>query len=379
MPNCTTEVKAGIYQMDTLLKLIRHKKVGLVVNHSSRIGDIHLVDTLQKSGIDIQLIFAPEHGFRGTEDAGKHIRSDIDSISQIQVRSLYGKNYKPLKSDLSQVDVIVFDIQDVGVRFYTYISTMHYVLEACAENRIPAIVLDRPNPNGHYIDGPVLDSAFRSFVGLHPIPVVYGMTIAELARMIKGECWINACEQLELTTILCKEYDRNKVFTLNIAPSPNLREMKSILLYPGLCFFEGTQISVGRGTEYPFMVFGHPSFKTDFHFTPTAKAGATNPPWKNVLCHGYDLRKLSVSDLFDNKQIEIQYILSAFRALGNADTFFLKGNFIDKLAGTDNFRKQIQSGKTEMEIRRSWAKDIAIFKTKRKKYLLYPDFSSNAE
>ncbi|MBK9108060.1 MAG: DUF1343 domain-containing protein [Saprospiraceae bacterium] len=320
--NCTTEVQAGIYRIDELLKIIQHKKVGLVVNHSSRIGNIHLVDTLQKSGVNIQFIFAPEHGFRGNEDAGKHISSNIDSSTQIQVKSLYGKNYKPNKSDITQLDILVFDIQDVGVRFYTYISTLHYVLEACAENKIPAIVLDRPNPNGHYIDGPVLDTSFSSFVGLHPIPVVYGMTIAELAGMMKGECWINDCDQLQLTTIRCKEYDRRKMYDLNVEPSPNLKELKAILLYPSLCFFEGTQISVGRGTDYPFMIYGHPSFKSDFKFTPGSKAGASNPPWKNVLCYGYDLRKLPITELHKKKQIEIKYILKAYRELGNQDSFF---------------------------------------------------------
>lgn len=373
--NSSSEAKPGIYRFDEILRYAKGKRVGVVVNHTSLIEKTHLVDTALSSGIFVQTIFAPEHGFRGSEDAGKHIASAIDSLTGIQLISLYGKSHKPTKQDLTGIELIIFDLQDVGTRFYTYISTLHYVMEACAENNIKLLILDRLNPNGHFIDGPVLDSTFRSFVGLHPIPVVYGMTLAELANMIKGECWINACKQLDMSYILCKNYDRNKIVNIEIPPSPNLRTLRSILLYPGLCFFEGTRVSVGRGTDFPFLVYGHPELKSDFSFTPVPKKGAMHPPLENVLCYGHDLRGISINKLHGMKKIDLSHLLSAFKDFKGKDTFFLKTNFIDKLAGTDQLRRLILAGKSENEIRKSWIAGLESFKRKRTQYLLYPDFN----
>ena len=363
----------GAERMNLYLPLLKSKNIGLVVNHSSLINGIHLADTLISLGIHVEKIFAPEHGFRGTVDAGTTIEDGRDFRTGIQLISLYGKKYKPDSTDLKDLDLIIYDIQDVGVRFYTYISTLHYVMESCAENEVPLLILDRPNPNGHYIDGPVLDTAFKSFIGVDPIPVVYGMTIAELAKMIKGECWIKECDQLDLKIIPCKNYSHSSKVKLDIAPSPNLKNQLSILLYPSLCFFEGTVVSLGRGTSFPFQVFGHPllNSKYQFSFKPTSLPEAMNPPWKDSLCYGVDMREHEINPIYKEKKINLSYLLNAFNELGMDSTYFLKNNFIDKLAGTDQLRKQILNKQSEATIRKSWRKGLNDFKKRSKKYLLY--------
>jgi uncharacterized protein YbbC (DUF1343 family) len=363
----------GAERFDKYLKSLEGKNIALVVNHSSLVNGVHLVDTLVSSGILVKKIFSPEHGFRGTADAGITIEDGKDEQTGIQVISLYGKKHKPDSTDLAGIDIMIFDIQDVGVRFYTYISTMHNIMESCAESNIPLIILDRPNPNAHYIDGPVLDTAFKSFVGMHPIPVVYGMTIGELARMIKGECWINKCERLELEIIPCKNYSHSSRVQIGVKPSPNLPNELAILLYPSLCFFEGTIVSLGRGTEFPFQVYGHPAMKVDcnFSFIPKVLPEAVNPPLKDSLCYGVDLRKLEINSVRREKKINLEYMLDAFNKLGRDSSFFLRNKFFDRLAGSDQLRIQIIEGKNPDDIRNSWKAGISKFKKRNKKYLIY--------
>lgn len=368
------KILSGAERLELYTSQLKGKRIGVVANHSSIIGNTHLVDTLLSLGVDVRVIFSPEHGYQGRAEAGAKIGDEVDKRNKISIISLYGLRKKPKPEDLINLDIILFDLQDVGVRFYTYISTLHYIMEAAAEQHIELIVLDRPNPNGHYIDGPVLDSNFSSFVGLHKIPVVYGMTIGELSKMIKGECWISKCGQLNLTVIPCKLYNRNKLMHLNIPPSPNLKTTRSILLYPSLCFFEGTSVSVGRGTDSPFEIYGHPKLTGSFNFVPREMESALNPPWKDVLCKGFDLRACKIKMLFSQKALNLSYIIRAYQNI-KADEFFLKNNFIDKLAGTDELRKQILAGKSEVEIRKSWSSEILKFKRLRKKYLIYEDIN----
>lgn len=367
------KIISGAEQLNKYLSLLKGKNIGLVVNHSSLISKIHLADTLTSLGVHIEKIFAPEHGFRGTIDAGTTIEDGRDEQTGIQLISLYGKKLKPDSADLHNLDLIIYDIQDVGVRFYTYISTLHYVMESCAEHQIPLLILDRPNPNAHYIDGPVLDTAFRSFIGIDPIPVVYGLTTGELAKMIKGECWIKRSEQLQLTIIPCKNYTHSSKVKLDISPSPNLKNELSVLLYPSLCFFEGTVVSLGRGTPFPFQVYGHPELKShgNFSFKPVSMPESVTPPWKDSMCYGVDLRTKNMQVLFKEKKINLTYLIDAYNALGKDSAFFLKNNFIDKLAGTDKLRKQILQGFSEMNIRKSWEADLKAYKMKSRKYLIY--------
>lgn len=363
------EVTPGAWQLEAYLPLLRGKHVGLVVNHTSLVRNTHLVDTLIASGVDIKALFAPEHGLRGLADAGAHISDGVDQKTGIRVISLYGSKKKPDVADLVGIDVMVFDIQDVGVRFYTYISTLHYIMEACAVQRIPLIVLDRPNPNGHYIDGPVLDTArFRTFVGMHPIPVVYGLTIGELAGMINGEGWIKpACT---LMVIPCLHYDHNTMFDLPVRPSPNLPDFRSVLLYPGICFFEGTVMSLGRGTSKPFQVVGHPDYPDrTFSFTPAPVPGAMDPPLKNRLCYGVDLSHTDIDSLFNAKQMDIRTLLGMYASMDK--TSFFNKKWFDTLAGGTSFREAIEAGRTEEEIRQAWEKDLDAFKERRTPYLLY--------
>lgn len=353
--------------------LLKDKKVALVVNQTSMIGNKHLVDSLIELKIDIKLIFAPEHGFRGEADAGEKIKDGIDIKTGLPVVSLYGKKKKPTIEDLEEVEVVVFDIQDVGARFYTYISSLHYVMEACAENNIKLIVLDRPNPNAHYVDGPILEKEYTSFVGMHPVPVVYGMTIGEYAQMINGEGWLSGNVKTDLNVIQNRNYTHETFYDLPIKPSPNLPNIKSILLYPSLCFFEGTNVSVGRGTNSQFQVFGHPDFKGgSYSFTPVSMSGAKYPKHENIKCSGIDLQKHTTGSLIDSKKIDLSYLLDAYENLSaqNLD-FFLDNNFFEKLAGTANLRSQIIAGKTEEEIRESWREGIMEFMQVRDKYLLY--------
>ena len=358
---------------DLYLPLLKDKKVALVVNHSSLVGKKHLLDTLLKHGVKVQKIFAPEHGFRGKADAGAHIKNSRDTLTGLPIVSLYGKHKKPTKADLKGIDLILFDIQDVGVRFYTYLSTLHYIMEAGEEQHIPVMVLDRPNPNGHYIDGPVLQKKYRSFVGLHPVPVVYGMTIGEYAGMINGEGWLKGGGKVQLTVIPLTNYTHRSVYSLPVKPSPNLPNDRAVSLYPSLAFFEGTVISAGRGTKKPFQLYGAPKYKVKkFSFVPQSRPGAKYPKFKGKRCYGVDLSKIKIKKKDAKQLLDLTYLQDAYANYPNKKVFFLKNRFIDKLAGTDQLRKQIRSGASEETIRRSWKKDLDMFRRIRKKYLLYP-------
>lgn len=366
------EVRVGAERIEQYFDLINNKKVALVVNQTSVIGNAHLADTLQQLGVDIKAIFAPEHGFRGKADAGEKVVDGIDVKTGIPLLSLYGKNKKPSSTQLEGIEIVIFDIQDVGARFYTYISTMHYVMEACAENGITVLVLDRPNPNGHYVDGPVLREDHQSFVGMHPIPVVHGMTIAEYAKMINGEGWLNEGIQCDLKTVSCENYNHETIYKLPIKPSPNLPNNRSIYLYPSLCFFEGTTISVGRGTNTQFQVYGHPNLVIGDHtFTPEPKDGAKYPKLEGETCKGYDLTTINLTEIRNSKQLNLEYLINAYQNYPNKKTFFLKNLFFDKLAGGDALRKQIIAGKSAKEIKATWQKGLNEFKKIRAKYLLY--------
>lgn len=351
---------------------LKNKRVALVVNQSSTIYNRHLVDTLLSLGINIKKIFCPEHGFRGNLDAGEKVNSTVDSSTQLPLISLYGKNKKPNAGDLKDIDLVVLDIQDVGVRFYTYLSTLHYVMEACAENKVRLLVLDRPNPNGYYIDGPVMQKEHTSFVGLHPVPIVYGMTIGEYAQMINGEGWLANKAKCYLKVMKLEEYTHESRYTLPVKPSPNLADQDAITLYPSLCLFEGTVISVGRGTYEPFKMIGHPSLQTHYtyNFTPQSIEGMSKePPYLNQTCYGLDLRSY-VNDSTQNiKQLNIFWLMEMYNAYPEKDKFF--NPFFEKLVGTSSLRKQIMESKSEQEIRDSWNKELAEFKKVREKYLLY--------
>ncbi|MCS6935681.1 MAG: DUF1343 domain-containing protein [Chitinophagales bacterium] len=364
-------LRTGAEQTEQYLPLLKDKRVALVVNHTSRVGDTHLVDLLAASGVSIRKIFAPEHGFRGMADAGEHVRDTVDGTTGAPVISLYGEKKKPTAEDLKDVDVVVFDMQDVGARFYTYLSTLHYVMEACAEHNKELIVLDRPNPNGWYVDGPVLKPELRSFVGVAPIPVVHGLTLGEYARMANGEKWLKGELQCRLTVIPCLHYTHKMRYSLPVKPSPNLPNDVAVYLYPSLCFFEGTDISVARGTDFPFQAYGSPKITLrNFSFIPRSVPGARRPPHENRVCFGFDLRRMSTSA----PGIQLNYLLTAYRYHSDTASFFLKNNFFDKLAGNTELRRQITGGKTEQEIRASWQADLAAYKEKRRKYLLYEDF-----
>jgi len=353
--------------------LLKGKKVGMVVNQTSRIANTHLVDSLLELKVDITRIFAPEHGFRGQADAGEVIKDGVDVKTGLPVISLYGKKKKPAIEDVKDIEVMIFDIQDVGARFYTYISSLHYVMEACAENDIALVVLDRPNPNAHYVDGPVLEKEFTSFVGMHPVPVVYGMTIGEYAQMINGEGWLKDGIKADLTVIHNRNYTHDSFYELPVKPSPNLPNIQSILLYPSLCFFEGTQISVGRGTNIQFQVFGHPKYTIgSFIYTPKSMAGAKYPKHENKVCYGQNLEGLTKGFLYDQRKLELSYLIDTYKNLTFQDEeFFLDNNFFEKLAGTRNLRNQIIEGWSEDQIRESWKEGIEQFLSVREKYLIY--------
>lgn len=369
----STSVVVGAEQTNIYVSLLEGKNVVLVANQSSMVEQTHLVDTLLQLGIKVTKVFCPEHGFRGVADAGEKVDNTKDSKTGLPLISLYGKHKKPTSNDLQSVDVVVFDIQDVGVRFYTYISTLHYVMEACAENHIPLLVLDRPNPNGFYVDGPVLDSAAKSFVGMHKVPLVHGMTIGEYALMINGENWLNDDRQCDVSVIPCKNYNHNTLYELPIKPSPNLPNIRSVLLYPSLGLFEGTVISVGRGTDFSFQVFGHPKCKKgDFEFTPLSKQGAKKPKYMGEICKGDNLQVIDIEEIIEFKQIHLTYLLKAYSALTRKTDFF--NTFFYKLAGTHKLQQQIEGEILEEEIRASWQNEIEIFKKIRKQYLLYSDF-----
>jgi len=373
-PACAQSLKTGAEQTEAYTGLLKAKRVGVTANHTSLIGAKHIVDVLLEHGINVVRIYAPEHGFRGTADAGENVNTAKDAKTGIEIASIYGETYKPTPEQLRGIDYMLFDMQDVGVRFFTYISTMHYVMEACAEQRIPVIVLDRPNPNGFYVDGPLLEPAHRSFVGMHPIPVVHGMTVGELAGMINGEGWLKNGIRCDLTIIPCENYTHKTLYSLPVKPSPNLPTMQSVYLYPSVCFFEGTALSLGRGTDFPFQVFGHPSYKGiySFSFTPKSMEGAKNPPLLNRLCYGVDLRNFPEKILISDGKIRLEWLIEAYRNYPDKARFFT--NYMTRLWGTDKVQKQIIDACTEDEIRASWQEELSAFKQLRKKYLLYPDF-----
>lgn len=367
------EIRTGAQNLDAYLPLIKEKKVALVVNHASVVNGEHLVDLLLANRISVTTIFAPEHGFRGEADAGEHLENGVDVKSGLPIISLYGKHKKATPEDLKGVDTLLFDIQDVGVRFYTYLSTLHYVMEAAAENNLSVIVLDRPNPNGERIDGPVLKKAYRSFVGLHPVPVLYGMTIGEYAMMINGVGWLKGAIKAKLTVIPLQNYRHSDFYHLPIKPSPNLPNDLSIALYPSLAFFEGTVFSAGRGTDKQFQLYGAPDYaKHEFSFVPEPREGAKYPKHQGRRCYGVDLSGESVDAVQKSKKMNLQYLLDAYRNYPDKEGFFLKNSFFDRLAGNGALREQIISGQSEDAIRASWEEELNHFKTIRGRYLLYP-------
>lgn len=349
---------------------LKAKQIGLVVNQSSLVDDTHLLELLLQQGLEVKTIFSPEHGFRGTADAGAAVDNSIDPQTGVAVLSLYGKNKKPTAEALKSIDLLIFDLQDVGVRYYTYLSTLHYVMEAAAEQNIPLLVLDRPNPNGAYVDGPVLDKHYQSFVGMHPIPLLHGMTLGELALMIKGEGWINKAEQLKLYVLPVKHYLRDMPYQLPVRPSPNLPNAQAIALYPSLGFFEATPLSIGRGTDFPFQVLGYTNPPLgDFAFSPVAKVGAAlNPPLKNQLVLGLDLRNVKARGLNLSYLIQAQTLFSRHQL-----KLFNSPDFMDKLSGTNKLRQQIEQGWSEAQIRQNWQPELIKFRQQRQPYLLYPD------
>ncbi|MGY6560757.1 MAG: exo-beta-N-acetylmuramidase NamZ family protein [Luteibaculaceae bacterium] len=370
----TCDFKPAAYQTDTLRKLLANKKVALVGNHSSLVNNVHLVDTLLALGVNLVKVFAPEHGFRGDADAGAQISSTVDEKTGLPLVSLYGKTRKPTAEMLKDVDLIIFDIQDVGVRYYTYISTMHYTMEAAAEYGVAYLVLDRPNPNGFYIDGPLLESKFKSFVGLHPVPVVHGLTVGEYANMIMGEGWINSSEKLNLSVLPMPNYSKKCFYQLEVRPSPNLPNMESVYLYPSLGFFEGTSVSVGRGTSLPFQQIGHPSYSNStYSFIPKPTFGAKNPPHNGKLCYGYVV-KLGNSLEPGTSQLTFQHLVNMYQGLGKPEKYF--NNFFANLMGTQKLNQAIYQGASDSEIRAIYEKDLEEWNNAvRKKYLLYPDFN----
>jgi uncharacterized protein YbbC (DUF1343 family) len=366
-------IVCGAERTDAYVSILAGKRVGIVANQTSMVGQTHLVDTLLALGIDVVCVFSPEHGFRGTADAGEKVDSQKDSRTGLPLISLYGKNKKPTEEQLKNLDLILFDIQDVGARFYTYISTLHYVMEAAAENNKQVLVLDRPNPNGHYVDGPVLQTGYTSFVGMHPIPIVHGMTIAEYAQMINGEGWLKGNAACSLAVVLCHNYDHQRPYALPIAPSPNLRSDAAIALYPSLCLFEGTILSEGRGTDYPFEIFGHPALPDsiyDYQFTPKSGPGSKYPKLENQLCNGLKLTHTGEEGL---SELRIDWLIDAYHHMGDESFFITKNRWFDILAGGKSLRTQILAGRSAAEIRASWQVDLDEFRIIRAKYLLYDE------
>ena len=367
------DIKTGAERTEIYLPWLKGKNVAVVANQTSMINSTSLVDSLVALKIKVVKIFCPEHGFRGDADNGEEISNAVDKKTGLPIISLYGDHLKPDEKDLKGIDVVVYDIQDVGVRCYTYLTTMTYVMEECANEKKTFIILDRPNPNGYYVDGPVLESDLKSFVGQHPVPLVYGMTIGEYAKMLNGEKWLTNGIQCDLKTVDCENYTHSDWYQLPIPPSPNLPNMAAVYLYPSLCLFEGTEMSVGRGTDLPFQCIGHPQLKNAaYQFTPISKPGAKNPPYMGQLCKGHDLHEFSLLYVRDYKGIYLYWLLSCYKDIPDQSKFF--NSFFESLAGTKTLRAQIVTGKTEEEIKASWMPDIAKFKVIRKKYLSYEDF-----
>lgn len=364
------QILTGADQPELYKPLLEDKAVGIVANQTSITGGIHLVDMLVKMGIDVQVIFAPEHGFRDLADAGESIEDGKDETTGITVTSLYGSHFKPTPEDLKDIDVVVFDIQDVGARFYTYISTLHYVMEACAENNVKCIVLDRPNPNGYYFDGNIADTARRSFVGMHPVPIVHGMTVGEYAGMVNGEGWLGEGIKCGLTVIKCRNYTHDSLYVLPVKPSPNLPNQTSIYLYPSICFFEGTNISLGRGTAFPFQVYGSPELPDKgFSFTPESVPGAKNPPLLGQKCFGKDLRNTIQDKIVPAPRLNLEWVIEAYRDYPDKEKFFTP--YFDVLASGTTLREQIIQGMSGDEIRATWQEGLTAFGKIRDKYLLY--------
>ena len=366
----SVNIRVGAERWACYRGLLEGKKVGVVANQTSYVGDRHTVDFLRDKGVNVCKIFCPEHGFRGEADAGEVVGNHMDKQSGLPVVSLYGKHKKPQGDDLRGVDVVVFDIQDVGVRFYTYLSTLHYVMEACAEAGIPVVVLDRPNPNAFYVDGPILREEHASFVGMHPVPVVYGMTIGEYAQMVNGEGWLREEISCRLTVIPCEGWSRRKVVALPRKPSPNLPDSVSVLLYPSVCFFEGTVVSEGRGTHHPFQVFGHPDLAgMPYSFVPVPVDGmSAHPKCVGRVCHGMDLREVA-AEIFQRRRLNLEWLLLAYERYRGKEPFF--NSLFDKLTGDARVREYIEEGKSEEEIRALWEDDIPRFMAMRQKYLIY--------
>ena len=368
-------IQVGAYAFNEYMPLLEGKTIGVVANHTSMLGERHLVDVLISKKVDIKAVYAPEHGFRGEAANGEKVASGKDVKTGLTIHSLYGKTKKPSNSMLEGIDVMVFDMQDVGARFYTYLGTMHYVMEACAENMISVIVLDRPNPNGFYIDGPILQAKYRSFVGMHPIPIVHGMTLGELAQMINGEGWLANEIKCDLTVIACANYDHNDLYELPVNPSPNLTSQEAIYLYPSLCLFEPTKISIGRGTDFPFEVIGHPTLEFgSFSFTPEDRPGKSiNPKHEGTACRGQNLKDFGEFYFTSHRSMYLEWLVGMYELYPNKDIFFTSGSFFDKLAGTAELRKQLVAGKTAEEIRASWQDGLMEFRSRRLPYLIYGD------
>jgi uncharacterized protein YbbC (DUF1343 family) len=360
----------GAERMSHYLPILHGKSVAIIANQSSLIGSKHLVDTLVELGMDIRAVFAPEHGFRGMADNGEWIKDEVDSKTGLPIRSMYGKNKRLPLEWLKDIDVLIFDLQDVGARYYTYIGTMTYAMEACAESGTELIILDRPNPNGSFVDGPINKLEEPSFVAMHPVPIVHGMTVGEYAQMLVGEAWLETEQELNLTIVPCDRYRHADTYTPPVAPSPNLPNLTAIRLYPSLCLFEGTVVSIGRGTDLPFQIVGAPFMQGDLTFTPEPKPGAKYPKLEGVECHGYDLR-FFIDFLQSEQEIVLFWLIDAYNQSDDKAHFFLENGFFDLLAGGPELREQIESGMTEGEIRATWQEELSIFNQIRKKYLIY--------
>lgn len=367
-----SRIAVGAEQTSEYFPILKNKKIAVFSNHTGMIGNKHTVDVLIENKLNVVAIFSPEHGFRGDADAGEHVSSSVDSKTGVPILSLYdGKAGKPSEESMRKFDVLLVDIQDVGLRFYTYYISMVKLMDACAEYNRKMIILDRPNPNGHYVDGPILDMKYKSGVGWLPIPVVHGMTLGELALMVNGEKWLPASKECDVTVIKCKNYTHHSLYQLPVAPSPNLPNMKAIYLYPSTCYFEATPVSLGRGTSLPFQIYGHPNMRGyDYSFTPKSVPGAKNPPQLDKLCYGKDLSGLSDKEIWE-KGVDLSYVIDAYTNLNMGEHFFRP--FFELLIGTDYVRKMIIQGKSADEIKAMWKDDVEKFKVQRKPYLLYAE------
>lgn len=365
-------VIVGAEQTNVYLPLLKNKRIAIFSNHTGMIGNKHLLDVLLENKINVVAIFSPEHGFRGNADAGEHVSSSVDSKTGVPILSLYdGKLGRPSEESMRKFDLLIVDIQDVGLRFYTYYASMVRLMDACAEYNRKMLILDRPNPNGHYVDGPILDMKYKSSVGWFPIPIVHGMTLGELALMVNGERWLPASRICDITVIKCKNYTHQTMYELPIPPSPNLPNMKAVYLYPSTCYFEATPVSLGRGTRLPFQIYGHPNMLGyDYTFTPQSIPGAKNPPQLNRICHGVNLSELSNEEIW-KKGVDLSYLIDAYRNLNMDDYFFRP--FFELLTGRDYVRKMIKQGKNADEIKAMWKEDVEKFKIQRKPYLIYEE------